>query len=141
MGEDYQIIYVEKPGDAEWSTIGGGIGAYNAAQAGDDGGQLLCYVLQGADDTIAGGVIAAIYWDWLYVDLMWIREELRGQGYGRRLLTMVEEAAKQRGATKAYLDTFSFQAPGFYKKHGYEVFGALEDFPAGHRRYFLTKEL
>lgn len=46
-----------------------------------------------------------------------------------------------RNARHAYLDTFSFQAPGFYQRAGYRVFGELPDFPAGHRRYFMTKEL
>jgi ribosomal protein S18 acetylase RimI-like enzyme len=72
---------------------------------------------------------------------MWVREELRGRAYGRSLLTLAEEEARQRGARHAHLDTFSFQAPGFYERHGYRVFGELQDFPRGHRRYYLTKEL
>lgn len=86
-------------------------------------------------------MVAQIYWDWLYVDLMWMRAELRGQGYGHELLTRVEEEARRRGAKQAFLDTFSFQAPGFYEKHGYRVFGELADFPQGHRRFYMTKAL
>jgi len=40
-----------------------------------------------------------------------------------------------------YLDTFSFQAPAFYQRHGYQVFGTLPDFTPGHQRYFFTKQL
>jgi len=65
----------------------------------------------------------------------------RGRGYGHRLLTLAEEEGRKRGAEHAYLDTFSFQAPDFYKQHGYHVFGELSDFPQGHRRYYLTKQL
>ncbi len=72
---------------------------------------------------------------------MWIKEELRGCGYGHRLLTRIEDEARQHGAKNVYLDTFSFQAPDFYKQHGYQVFGELPDFPSGHQRYFLTKQL
>jgi GNAT superfamily N-acetyltransferase len=72
---------------------------------------------------------------------MWIKEEVRGRGYGRRLLAMAEDEARQRGAKNAFLDTFSFQAPGFYEHFGYEVFGELGEFPAGHTRYFLRKQL
>jgi len=86
-------------------------------------------------------VICTTYWDWLYVDLMWVWEDLRGQGFGQRLLSLAEEKARERGARHAYLDTFSFQAPCFYQNFGYQEFGRLEDFPAGHTRYFLTKEL
>ena len=53
----------------------------------------------------------------------------------------VEEEARQRGAKNSYLDTFSFQAPEFYKRNGYHVFGELQDFPPGHQRYFFTKRL
>jgi N-acetylglutamate synthase-like GNAT family acetyltransferase len=88
-----------------------------------------------------GGVLAELYWKWLFIDLLWVKEELRGQGYGHELLTKVETEARNRGARNAYLDTFSFQAPEFYAKHGYHQFGELQDFPKGHQRLFLTKLL
>jgi len=72
---------------------------------------------------------------------MWVKEELRSSGYGYRLLTIAEDEARHRGAKNAYLDTFSFQAPDFYKQRGYRVFGALKDFPPWHQSYFLTKRL
>ena len=138
MEEDYKILSVDQP---EWGVIGGGISEFNKQQAGDDKGQNLCFVLQSEDGDIVGGVIGATYWDWLYIDLKGIKEELRGKGHGHRLLTMAEDEARKRGAKKAHLDTFSFQAPDFYKDHGYQVFGELQDFPPGHRRYYLTKRL
>lgn len=138
MADEFTIAYLDKP---EWGIIGQGISNYNKQQAGEDNGQNLCYVLQSPDQEIVGGVIGATYWNWLYIDLMWIKEEHRRCGYGRRLLTVAEDEARKRGAKHAYLDTFSFQAPDFYKKHGYQVFGELPDFPAGHQRYFLKKQL
>jgi ribosomal protein S18 acetylase RimI-like enzyme len=141
MDGEYQIVFVEKPAESAWRIIGEGISNFNEQKAGNDKAQRVCYVVQTPDKKIVGGVIGVLYWDWLYVDLMWIKEELRGQGFGQQLLTQVEKEAKKRGATKAYLDTFSFQAPGFYKKLGYRVFGELKDFPMGHERYFLTKQL
>ena len=138
MAKEYQIVSMDKP---EWAVIGGGINEFNTEQAGDDQAQTLCFVLQGPDLEIVGGVIGVTFWDWLHLDLMWIKEEVRGRGYGRRLLTMAEEEARQRGAKNAFLDTFSFQAPGFYEHSGYEVFGELREFPAGHTRYFLRKQL
>ena len=138
MGEEYQIVYVDAPA---WEIIGGGITDYNTQQAGDDQGENLCFVLRSPDQEIVGGVIGATYWNWLYINLMWIKEELRGRGYGQRLLMLAEEEGRKRGATQVYLDTFSFQSPGFYQKYGYEVFGELHEFPPGHQRYFLTKRL
>jgi len=138
MNEELNIVQVDKP---EWGIIGPAISNYNKQQAGDDEAKTLCFVLRAPDQEIVGGVIGATYWNWLHVDLMWIKEEFRGRGYGHRLLTLAEEEARQRGAKHAYLDSFSFQAPDFYKKHGYQVFGELADFPTGHQRYFLTKQL
>src|SRR5512139_1516326 len=138
MDEDYQIVPTDQP---EWDIIGGGINEFNKAQAGDENAKRLCFVVKGPDQAVLGGVIGITYWDWLYIDLMWIKEEFRGRGFGGRLLTLAEDEARQRGAKQVYLDTFSFQAPGFYKQHGYQVFGELQDFPAGHQRYFLTKQL
>ncbi|MGE5250092.1 MAG: GNAT family N-acetyltransferase [Bacteroidota bacterium] len=141
MEEAYQIVYVEKPEELARNIIGFGIHNYNEQQVGDNRFQRLCFVVTGPDKVIVGGVIGATYWDWLYVDLLWVKEELRGRGYGHQLLTQIEEEARRRGARHAYLDTFSFQAPDFYEQHGYRIFGKLENFPSGHQRYFLTKEL
>ena len=138
MNEEYQIVSIDKP---DWGIIGGGIHNYNIQQAGEDHGQTMCFVIQGPDEEVVGGVIAATHWDWLYIDLMWIKEEFRGLGYGQRLLELAEDKARQLGAKNAYLDTFSFQAPDFYKKFGYQVFGELQDFPVGQQRYYLTKQL
>ena len=126
MAEKLQIVSVEKP---DWGVIGGGIHHYNKEQAGDNNFERLCFVLSSRNQAIVGGVIADTHWEWLYIDLLWINDELRGRGHGHRLLTLAEEAARELGAKNAYLDTFSFQAPEFYKKHGYEVFGELHDFP------------
>lgn len=141
MTEEYQIAYVEKPEDSAWGIIGHGISDYNDQQAGDQNAQQICYCVFGPDQEIVGGVLGAIFWDWLYIDLMWIKDGLRGRGFGRQLLTLIEDEGRRRAARFAHLDTFSFQAPGFYQKHGYRVFGELHNFPAGHTRYYLTKEL
>ena len=124
-----------------WGAIGGGIYHYNIQQAGDGREKSLCFVLYGPDQEIVGGLIGETHWDWLYINLLWLREDLRGHGYGHRLLALAEEEARRRGAKNAYLDTFSFQAPDFYQRHGYQVFGELRDFPPGHQRYYLTKQL
>jgi ribosomal protein S18 acetylase RimI-like enzyme len=141
MSDEYQIVYVDQPEQSAWGIIGRGIHRYNEQQAGNNKFQRLCFVLNAPDQVIVGGVIGATYWDWLYIDLLWVKDELRSRGYGHRLLMLAEQEAQQRGAKNAYLDTFSFQAPGFYQQHGYQVFGELHDFPPGHQRYFLTKQL
>jgi len=122
-------------------VIGGGINTFNNQQAGDDQAKNICFVIKNDQEEILGGVIGTTFWDWLSIELMWVREDLRGQGLGQQLLQMAEDEGRKRGAKQAFLDTFSFQAPGFYKKNGYKVFGQLSDFPQGHQRYFMTKLL
>ena len=141
MDEEYQIAYVDDPEQSAWGIIGRGLSDYNKQQTGDGKFQRLCFVLRAPDQEIVGGVMAEMYWGWLHIDLLWVKEELRGRGYGHCLLTLAEQEARQRGAKNAYLDTFSFQALDFYEQHGYQVFGELPDFPPGHQRHFLTKQL
>ena len=88
-----------------------------------------------------GGLVGETFWDWLHVDLLWVAEELRGRGYGSRLLAAAEAEAVRRGCGHAYLETLGFQAPDFYRARGYRVFGELADFPPGHTRYFMRKSL
>ena len=134
----FHIDQLEQPA---WAVIGGGINAFNDQHAGDDHAKNICFVIKNEDEEIVGGVIGTTYWEWLSIELMWIREDLRGQGLGQKLLDLVEDEAGKNGAKQAFLDTFSFQAPGFYQKNGYESFGQLRDFPKGHIRYFMTKKL
>ena len=141
MDIPFEVIYVEKPEEAAWEIIGKGLQQFNDQYAGDENFRRVCFALRSADQTIVGGVIGEIFWDWLHIDLMWIPEDLRGQGLGHQLLTAIEDEARSHGAKNVFLDTFSFQAPEFYRQHGYRLFGELPGFPAGYTRLFLTKEL
>jgi GNAT superfamily N-acetyltransferase len=141
MDKKIEIVYIEKPEESAWGIIGQGVHEHNMQEAGDLNFQRICFVLQTPDQEILGGVIGEIYWEWFYLDLMWIQDNLRGLGYGAQLLTAVEKEAKEKGAKFVFLDTFSFQAPGFYQKYGYQLFGELANFPPGHQRFYLTKEL
>jgi GNAT superfamily N-acetyltransferase len=141
MAADYQISYEGSPEEEAWGIIGRGVGGYNKDQVGYNDFQRLCFVLKSDDGTVVGGVLGETYWEWLYIDLLWVREELRRQGYGRKLMEKAEEEGRKRGARHAHLDTFTFQTPAFYESIGYERFGTLEDFPPGHTRFFMRKEL
>ena len=90
---------------------------------------------------IVGGLSGWTWAGWCYIELLWIDEKYRGKGHGRALMRKAESEARSRGIRKMYLDTFSFQAPGFYRKLGFKEFGRLKDFPAGHSRHWLTKSL
>lgn len=90
--------------------------------------------------TVLAGLDGEVYAEWLFVNNLWVHADLRGRGIGRELMGQAERRALTLGCHSAWLDTWSFQAPGFYQRLGYQAFGAL-DYPPRHRRYFLWKPL
>ncbi len=131
---------VEEWDEATRRTIEGGIVAFNHAQAGFPPSRRFNITLRDGDAVIGGA--ACVAWrGWLFVDLLWVDERRRGEDHGTAIMDLAEAHGRELGCRFAYLDTFSFQAPGFYAKRGYETFGVLEDFPEGHRRHFMKKTL
>jgi len=89
-----------------------------------------------------GGITASYGWQHIHVEFLWVSDTARQAGVGTRLLQAVEEYAKGAACTKILLDTFDFQAPDFYRKHGYEEYGRLIDHPSiGQTHYFFVKRL
>jgi GNAT superfamily N-acetyltransferase len=115
--------------------------AFNEAKAGPLGWRALALLVRSKGGEVAGGLWARTAFGWLYVELLFIPEDRRAGGLGTRLMRRAEEEAIKRGCHHAWLDTFSFQARGFYEKLGYRVFGTLENYPVGHSRFFMTKSL
>lgn len=118
-----------------------GLGRYNTAHTGDDQRQPLAIVVRDDQGQVQGGLLGMIYWNWLVINILWLHEDLRGQGLGRQLMQMAERVAIEHGCYAVHLDTFDFQAPDFYLKLGYTVWGRLDDLPAGHSRFYLKKIL
>ncbi len=97
--------------------------------------------MKDADGQVVGGATGHTDRGWLYLDCFWLPERVRTGGWGSRVLVAAEGEARARGCSRARLFTYSFQARGFYEKHGYTVFGILEDYPPGHRQIWLRKDL
>jgi ribosomal protein S18 acetylase RimI-like enzyme len=96
-------------------------------------------LLQDAAAGLRGGVSGMIYCDWLHVDGLWVDDGLRHRGIGTELMKRAESHAIAKGCHSVWLTTF--QARGFYEALGYELFGTLENYPAGQNNYFLRKRL
>ncbi|MBD2868691.1 GNAT family N-acetyltransferase [Paenibacillus arenilitoris] len=90
---------------------------------------------------VVGGLLAVLCWNWIEVVILWVEESLRGQGHGARLLRRIEEIAGEQDCAFIKLNTFSFQAPGFYRKHGYEEVAVFEDAPTGSNHYYFRKSI
>ena len=99
------------------------------------------FIIKDNEEIIAGIKAEIYHWGILYIDVLYVDERYRGKGLGSALLKKVETEAKQTEVTLIHFDTFDFQAKDFYLKHGYEIFGILEDCPPGHKRYYLKKNL
>lgn len=133
------LDHAPKPEDV--ARVRAGLRAFNEAAVGAAHVQPLALYLRDATGEIRGGLVGYLAWQWLTVDLLWVDESLRGQGYGAALLADAERAARAAGCVAARLDTYEFQARPFYERHGYGVYGILEGYPAGTRQYFLRKAL
>ena len=90
---------------------------------------------------IRGGLLGSLWGDWLHLTHLWIDEPCRGRGFGRQLVEAAEREAADAGAQGCFLSTFDFQAPGFFRRLGYEVYGELVDYPPGHTTYHFRKWL
>lgn len=137
--EDQTITVEEHPTEGDIRTVIRNLVDYNDSQAEKERSQPLAIFIRDSNGEIVSGLLSQTHWGWLFITHLWVAESLRGKGYARKLMIRAELEAKKRGCHHAYVDTFSFQALGFYEKLGYQVFGVLEDFPPGHKRYFLQK--
>ena len=97
--------------------------------------------VRSAAGSVLGGLILQSYWKESYVELLWLSERARRLGYGRRLMQEAERRARRRGSRLMHLNTYSFQAPGFYEKLGFKRVGGMQGSPAGESRHFYVKHL
>ena len=115
--------------------------AYNALQTGISDFRPLVLALKDDQGEVVGGLWGRTGYSWLYVELLVVPESLRGRRIGTELLARAEAEARARGCQGAWLDTFEFQARGFYERLGYRCFGELNEYPPGFASYFMTKVL
>lgn len=138
---EFQITLETDPRSDDLRIVRDGVVAFNLAQAGEKPARPVALLLRDDRGAIVGGLAGALWAKWLHVETLWIAEPLRGRGYGRRLLADAEAYARSEGCAQAFLEVFDFQALAFYQRLGYDVFGALDGFPAGHRLCYLRKAL
>ena len=141
MNETYAVILEESPDPEDIGLVRRGLLRFNREAGKITNYKDLILFVRDTEGRTAGGLLGHTMGTWLHVAMLWLDERVRGKGYGSRLLQAAEEEALARGCRVAELMTFSWQAPEFYKKKGYSVFGELEEVVAGHTAYFFRKYL
>jgi GNAT superfamily N-acetyltransferase len=117
------------------------INSYNMAVTGIVDWHPLAIFVRDEAGQILAGVSGGMWGGYLEIKNLWVREDLRGRGLGRQLLQAAEQTARAHGCGQVLLDTHDFQAPEFYKKLGYNVFGVFEGIGGRHARYYFRKKL
>jgi GNAT superfamily N-acetyltransferase len=115
--------------------------AYNTRKTRTNDYRPLVLTLEDDEGHVIGGLWGRTAYGWLFVELVFVPEALRHRGIGAELMSRAESEATVRGCHGAWLDTFEFQARGFYERLGYRCFGELDDYPRGFHRYFMKKAL
>ncbi|TMV84095.1 GNAT family N-acetyltransferase [Thioclava sp. BHET1] len=133
--------YLEDPGDEERQAILGPLLASNLERGPPLDLRQFTFLIRGDGDRTIGGLWGRTAYDWAVIELLYVPSHMRGTGTGRSLVQHAENLARERLCRGIWLDSFGFQAPGFYQKLGYEIFGELPNNPIGQSRYFLRKFL
>lgn len=99
------------------------------------------FIVRNDQDDIVGGITGTAFWEHMHVDFLWVHPDARGQGLAVQLLSRLESRARELQCRLMIVETFSFQAPGFYRKQGFQEFGAVKDFPQGETKHYFEKRL
>lgn len=140
--ETLSVSVIEGGEDPGNEVILDGLRSWNETQLGRSAQPVpLSVFVRDEKGDVVGGLIGQMLFDWLYVDKLWLPDALRGTGMGGAVLNAAELHAMSRGCKWAHLQTLEHQALPFYERRGYAVFGVLEGYPPGARRYYLRKTL
>jgi GNAT superfamily N-acetyltransferase len=134
-------ISISPASDDDVAQFYAGLRAFNEAAAGKFEVAPIRLCARDESGELLGGLVAEVYWGWLTIGTLWVTELARHRGTGSALLAKGEAEGIRLGAHSAQLDTFDWQAAEFYAQHGYVEFGRLSDFPVGHQRFYLRKDL
>ena len=139
--EEPEIVFDPLPGDALSRFVTESLASYNVAATGHSSWYPVGFFLKSARGEWLGGLLGNIWGGWLHVTHLWVAAPMRRNGNGTRLLQAAENYAIERGCRAVTLETHSYEARPFYEKLGYQVFAKLDDYPPGHTKYFLRKQL
>jgi GNAT superfamily N-acetyltransferase len=138
---DLELFIITEPTPNEVQYLEDRIYEFNSTATGITDGEWLACFVRDEDDRIVAGICGATWGGCLEIRQFWVEEARRNQGLGTRLLEAAEHEARRRGCRQILLMTFTFQAPTFYARRGFEVVAVVDDHPRGHENLLLRKRL
>ena len=121
--------------------IGDLIRSYNRSKREVAESEPLNLYIEDEHGEIMAGLVAETFGNWLEIEYLFVKEDLRGQGIGSKLLQQAESEAKKRNCRSVFVNTYQFQAPAFYQKQGYKEVFTLKDYPYDGQRHYYQKNL
>ena len=121
--------------------IGDLIRSYNRSKREEAESEPLNIYVEDDSGELMAGLVAETFGNWLEIEYLFVKEDLRGQGIGSQLLQRAESEAKKRNCRFAFVHTYQFQAPAFYQRHGYKEVFSLKDYPYTGQRHYYQKDL
>ena len=121
--------------------IGDLIRSYNRSKREAAESEPLNLYVEDDSGELMAGLVAETFGNWLEIEYLFVKEDLRGQGIGSQLLQQAESEAKKRNCRFAFVNTYQFQAPAFYQRHGYKEVFSLKDYPYTGQRHYYQKDL
>ena len=122
-------------------VIGDLIRSYNRSKREAAESEPLNLYVEDDSGELMAGLVAETFGNWLEIEYLFVKEDLRGQGIGSKLLQQAESEAKKRNCRSVFVNTYQFQAPAFYQKRGYKEVFTLKDYPYTGQRHYYQKEL
>ena len=134
-------IRLEDTESQKAQKIGELVRSYNRSKREAAKSKSLSLYVEDDSGEVLAGLVAETFGNWLEIEYLFVKEDLRGQGIGSQLLQRAESEAKKRNCRFAFVNTYQFQAPAFYQKHGYKEVFTMKDYPYTGQRHYYQKDL
>ena len=134
-------VILENTESQKAQEIGDLIRSYNRSKREKAESEPLNLYVEDDKGELMAGLVAETFGNWLEIEYLFVKEKFRGQGIGSQLLQQAESEAKKKNCRYAFVNTYQFQAPTFYRKQGYEEVFTLKDYPYTGQRHYYQKDL
>ena len=135
----FEYVIDNSPSASDDQIIRNGIVNFNSQTINEKATHFSVFAKDG--NQIIGGALIWEHSDALYIDVLWCNEQYRKQGIGTKIITMIDDAAKNKGLPKIFVDTYEFQARAFYEKHGFYCIGTITKYLKDYDRIFMRKDV